>query len=309
MNYCIFMSKTSEQGSLELKILKLETNSMWSNFHTHSDYCDGKGPLQDYIDKSKELNMMSLGFSSHAPVPFDTKWCMRSERLPEYIDAIAHIKRSQPGVDLYRGLEVDFIPGVTSPTVFKDRLDYTIGSVHFVERLPDGTGWEIDGTHSFFLEGLSKIFNNNIKDAVARYYELTREMISTACPTIIGHLDKIKIQNIGGKFFNEKDSWYQEQIEKTIDLISSTAAIVEVNTRGIYQNKSDTTYPSPWILELVNQKKIPVTISSDAHHPDDIINQFPETAMLLKTIGFRTISVLSDGTWKQYSYNEHGIIS
>lgn len=281
---------------------------MWSNFHTHSDYCDGKGPLQDYIDKSKELNMMSLGFSSHAPVPFNTKWCMRSERLPEYIDAIARLKRSKPGVDLYTGLEVDFIPSVTSPTLFKDSLDYTIGSVHFVESLPDGTRWEIDGTHAFFLEGLSKIFNDNIKDAVIRYYELTREMISTACPTIIGHLDKIKIQNLMGKFFNEQDPWYQEQVKETIDAIVSAGAIVEVNTRGIYQKKSEDTYPSPWILDLLNQKKIPVTISSDAHHPDDIVNQFPETAILLKTIGFNTITVLSEGTWKQFSYNEHGII-
>ncbi len=251
---------------------------------------------------------MSIGFSSHAPLPFDTKWCMKAERLPEYINAIERIKGSQPGVEVYTGLEIDFIPGVTSPNLFKDRLDYTIGSIHFVERLPNGAGWEIDSTHAFFLEGFSKIFNNNIKDAVSRYYELTREMISTACPTIIGHLDKIKIQNVGGKFFNEKDSWYHEQLKETIDLISSTGAIVEVNTRGIYQKKSDTTYPSPWILELLNQKEIPVTISSDAHHPDDIVNQFPETAKVLRTIGFKTIVVLSEGTWKSFSYNEHGII-
>ena len=39
-----------------------------------------------------------------------------------------------------------------------------------------------------------------------------------------------------------------------------------------------------------------------------IINQFPETAFLLKKIGFKTISVLYEGAWKPFSFNEHGII-
>jgi len=251
---------------------------------------------------------MSVGFSSHAPVPFETKWCMKAERLDDYIDSIKEIKRAESEIEVFTGLEVDFIPGVTSPDLFRAKLDYTIGSIHFVEKFQDGTRWEIDGTHAFFLEGFSKIFKNNIQDAITRYFELTREMISIACPTIIGHLDKIKIQNVDGKFFSETDSWYQQEIEKTLDLIGTANTIVEVNTRGIYQKKSDTTYPSPWILERLLQKKIPLTISSDAHHPDDIINQFPETASLLKKIGFKTVMVLSEGSWKPFPFNEHGII-
>mgnify|MGYP003576506737 CR=1 FL=1 len=273
----------------------------------HSNFCDGKSELVDYVQEARKLGMISIGFSSHAPVPFATKWCMKSDRLDDYINEIDVIKRSNSDIEIYKGLEVDFIPKVTSPNLFRDKLDYTIGSVHFVERLPDDTGWEIDGTHAFFLEGFSKIFNNNIRDAIARYFELTREMIATACPSIVGHLDKIKIQNVDGKFFNENDPWYQDEIKKTVDIIHASGAIVEVNTRGIYQKKSDTTYPSPWILEILYKKNIPVTISSDAHHRDDITNQFPETAVLLKKIGFKKISVLSEGTWKLFPFNEHGV--
>lgn len=280
---------------------------MWSNFHTHSSFCDGKGELSEYVQEAKKLKMLSLGFSSHAPVPFPTKWCMKSERLSEYLESVRKLKVLNHDLDIYAGLEVDFIPGVTSPNVFKSKLDYTIGSVHFVEVLPDGTGWEIDGTHASFLEGFEKIFHNNVKDTIARYLELTREMILTACPTIVGHMDKIKIQNIDGKFFDEHDSWYQDEIRKTIDVIDSSGAMVEVNTRGIYQKKSTTTYPSPWILELLHQKNIPVTINSDAHHPSNIVSEFSNTASLLKKIGFKTISILHEGSWKAYSFDEHGI--
>jgi histidinol-phosphatase (PHP family) len=274
----------------------------------HSKYCDGKSEMMDYVDEARKLNMISIGFSSHAPVPFPTKWCMKAERLEDYLIDIEKIKTSNSFVEIYKGLEVDFIPGVTSPNLFRDKLDYTVGSIHFIEKFPDGRHWEIDGTHTLFLEGYSTIFQNNIQDAITRYFELTREMIDTACPSIVGHLDKIKIQNVESKFFKETDAWYKNEVMKTIDQIHTSGVIVEVNTRGIYQKKSDTTYPSPWILEMLYKKNIPVTISSDAHHRDDIINQFPTTALLLKKIGFKTISVLSEGTWKPFSFNEHGII-
>ena len=263
--------------------------------------------MQEYVDEAERLNLLSIGFSSHAPVPFDTKWCMKSQRLEEYIQDIETIRKTKPRAEIYTGLEVDFVPNVTSPNLFREKLDYTIGSVHFVDSLPDGRHWEIDGNHALFLEGLTKIFHNNIQSAISRYFELTREMIATACPTVIGHLDKIKIQNVDGKFFSETESWYQNEVQRTIDMVSSSGAIVEVNTRGLYQRKSDTTYPSPWILALLHQKNIPITISSDAHHPKDLVKLFSETAKLLRNIGFKTIAILTEGTWKSFSFGEHGI--
>jgi len=281
---------------------------MWSNFHTHSDYCDGKGELMDYVQQAKALKMIGLGFSCHAPLNFPSKWCMKTAELSNYLLAIEQLKASTSDVEIYTGLEVDFIPDVISPDQFKDQLDYTIGSIHFVDQLPNGIRWEIDGQHTFFLEGLGKIFHGDGRAAITRYFELTREMLQRSCPTIIGHLDKIKIQNAGEKFFKERDAWYQLEIKKTIDIIAESNVIVEVNTRGIYQKKSPTTYPSPWILELLHKKNIPITLSSDAHHPTDIINQFPETATLLSNIGFKSITILREGTWKSFSFNTHGII-
>jgi histidinol-phosphatase (PHP family) len=281
---------------------------MWANYHTHSDYCDGKGSIQDYVDQAKLLGMTSIGLSSHAPVPFETKWCMRGEMLDDYINVLKQLKHSEKDIEVYTGMEVDFIPDVTSPDVFNERLDYTIGSVHFVDCFPDGTYWEIDGSHLLFLDGLSKIFNNNIQAAIRRYFELTREMIFTSNPTIIGHFDKIKIQNIDGKFFNESESWYQDEIKKLINVIKSKDAIVEINTRGIYQKKTESTYPSAWILSRLHKQNARVTISSDAHHPRDLVNQFAETARLIHNIGFREIWVMSGGSWVPYSFNENGII-
>lgn len=280
---------------------------MWSNFHTHSTYCDGKESLKNNIEAARG-HVCCLGFSSHAPVPFDCSWTMKREALQPYILEIDALKKSNSQTEIYAGLEVDFVPGVTSPLHFQHQLNYTIGSIHFADKLPDGKPWEVDGTHDKFLEGLEKIFHNKIRDVITRYFELTRQMLEEGPPTILGHMDKIKIQNKGNVIYSETDPWYTEEVKKTVEKIKGAGTIVEVNTRGLYSKKSDTPYPSPWILELLHQQNIPITLSSDAHHPDDLVNQFSETASLLKKIGFRKLSVLSQGEWKQLDFNESGIL-
>ncbi len=275
---------------------------MWSNFHTHSTYCDGQSTLAEIVDDALKANLKCLGFSSHAPLPFNCKWCMPVEKLDQYLSEIQYLKLANKKIEIYSGLEVDYIPNRIAPLDFKQHLDYTIGSIHFVEQFKNGQGWEIDGAHSHFLEGLSEIFGHGIKDAVHRYYELTLEMVTRSTPDIVGHLDKIKIQNIGEKFFKETDAWYQEEIKMTLEAICQAGCLVEVNTRGIYQKKSATTYPSPWILALVHQKKIPITVSSDAHHKHDLINNFQETLVNLKEIGFQEINMLENGKWTAYKF-------
>lgn len=280
---------------------------MWANFHMHSHYCDGKGALTEYVKAALELGMPAAGFSSHAPVPFDCLWCMKAERLDDYLREADHLKQVNEGIELYKGLEVDYIPGVISPRDFSSRLDYTIGSVHFIDAFPDGTPWEIDGLHTLFMDGLKQIFNGNIRAVIARYFTLTREMVQTAAPDVIGHLDKIKIQNINHQFYSEDESWYVTEIERTIDAIAEARTIVEVNTRGLYQKKSATPYPSPWILERLYDRRVPITLSSDAHHPSDITNRFAETSSLLSDIGFKHLSILMNNKWQSVPFNSHGI--
>lgn len=277
---------------------------MWSNFHTHTTYCDGKGSLKDCLQIS---GIKSIGFSSHAPLPFGTAWAMRAEHLQDYLQEIKNLRIEEKSIELYAGLEVDYIPGIIAPTNFNN-LDYTIGSIHFVDAFPDGQPWEIDGFHSLFLEGLQTLFHNKPREAWSRYFELTREMIRQAPPTTLGHLDKMKIQNLNSTLFDEQELWYREEIKQTIDSLKGTNIIVEVNTRGLYQKKSATTYPSPWILAQIKAAGIPVTLSSDAHHPKQLFNEFSETAQLLKSIGFKQLSILLQGTWQRADFNENGLL-
>src|ERR1041385_6415690 len=156
---------------------------MWTNYHCHTNFCDGKKPVAEVVAHAKSIGMPAIGLSSHAPLPFPNKWSMKPGTFNNYLEEIDRAKEQNRGIEVYAGLEVDFIPGKISPFDFKDRLDYTIGSVHFVNDT-----WEIDNTYDVFMEGLTGIFGGSIRNAVARYYELTREMVKTTPPTIVGHI-------------------------------------------------------------------------------------------------------------------------
>jgi histidinol-phosphatase (PHP family) len=280
---------------------------MWTNYHTHCNFCDGAQPITTIASTAVSSGIRSLGFSSHAPLPFETPWSMKPNRLSDYLSEIENAKSQFPLLEIYKGLEVDYIPHKRKASDFEYQLDYSIGSIHFVDEFADGKGWEIDGPHDLFLRGLSEIFNNDSRSVVTRYFELTREMLSVSPPDIVGHMDKIKIQNISEKFFKESDQWYISEVEKTLDAIANACVIVEVNTRGVYQRKCEVVYPSPWILAKILERNIPITLSSDAHHSKDLTSYFSQAAEQLLAIGFRKISILSEGSWKPATLTTDGI--
>ncbi len=237
---------------------------------------------------------------------------MKREAAHAYMAEINTLKQKYGNqIQLYRGLEVDYIPGITGPKskpILDLGLDYTVGSIHFVEAFPDGRRWEIDGSHQVFLDGLQQIFEGDIKRAVKRYFELTRQMVEQECPDIIGHIDKIKIQDEEGKLFSTEANWYQKEVLQTLQIIADAGAMIEVNTRGIYKKKTTEIYPGKWVLQQIYQLGIPLTLNSDAHHPEEIISNFQEAAGLLHSIGFQHLNILLDGTWQQVEFDKNGLM-
>lgn len=276
---------------------------MWSNFHTHTHYCDGKGVVTDYLEACRRSGVGQIGFSSHAPLPFPCKWCMQKDAFPKYLHEIRLARNSYPDLEVYCGLEIDFIPGIIAPSDFASSLDYTIGSIHFVGGF-EGRHWEIDNTSEVFNEGLSKAFSNDIRTAVSAYYDLTRQMLRISPPTVLGHLDKIKVN--AHNHFSENETWYVNEVEKTLKAIAETQTIIEVNTRGLYKRKSATTYPGPEILERILALGIPITLNSDAHHPADLTREFDSTLALLRNIGFKDVQVLTKGAWTTTPLSDYG---
>jgi len=271
------------------------------NFHTHTLYCDGSSEPEAYIKQAIAKGFHSLGFSGHAPIPFENEFAIKEENLLLYCDTILKLKdKYKDYINIFLALEIDYIPIFTKN--FEDvskicNLNYTIGSVHLVVNQANKQLWFIDGGNiATYDKGLTEVFNGDIKTAVKAYYHQINQMIVTQKPDIIGHLDKIKMNN-KNRFFTQNEKWYKDLVNETIGIIKEQNAIIEVNTRGLYKKRSDELFPSISILKELHRSKIPVTISADAHKPEELDLLFYETANILKEIGFKTIMIFDGEKW------------
>ncbi|MFA8434243.1 MAG: histidinol-phosphatase [Marinifilaceae bacterium] len=274
------------------------------SYHTHSSYCDGKGEPREFVERAIDLNMESIGFSAHTPLPFENVWSMEAERYEEYCGEIRRLTQEYKGqIEVYLSLELDYIPNRSFDFLEMNRkgnLDYTIGSVHLVAREGRKDLWFLDGPDTNYSKGLTEIFDGDIQLAVGAYFQQVNEMLRMHRPDIVGHIDKVKMNN-KGRYFSEKEEWYLKLVQETLDVVRECGTIVEVNTRGIYKGKSKDLFPGDFVLAECLQRNIPVTISTDAHHPDELLGYFEEARQQLKGLGFREIMRFRNGKWENQS--------
>ena len=271
------------------------------NLHQHTKFSDGKEIPRKYAERAIDLGFSQLGFSEHSPLPFSNPFSLKEENVDDYIEAVDRLKEQFAGqIEIYRALEMDYIPGVSEDFDYwrgRVRVDYLIGSVHLVK--PDGTDalWFTDGPdYKIYDEGLQQFFEGDIRNAVHTFYQQTNQMIESQEFEIVGHVDKIKMHN-RGRFFSEDEKWYRDLVDETLELIKQKNLIIEVNTRGMYKKTSDSFFPDHQTLKRVHELNIPVIISSDAHHPDEINNLFDEAEKRLIEFGFKEIMMLKNHSW------------
>ena len=270
---------------------------MVGNYHSHCKYCDGLGEPEEFVRSAIRQGLSFYGFSSHAPLGEYSCSLMDPIHLKDYVQEIKRLKKKYNNqITLLLGLEIDFIPGVMGPhsSVFQNiELDYTIGAVHYVGFNKDGSPMSVDNSTEIFQRGLQEVFYNNYKNLFRRYFMLIRQMLQEQPPNIVAHIDKITRHNVDNIFFSEKESWYQEEIDKTLSCIKKTGSVIEFNTRGLYTGKHPRPYPSISILEKIKKLGIRLMINTDAHRPDEITQGYDGALSILKDVGFKSSELLN----------------
>ncbi len=271
---------------------------MISNYHTHCCFCDGSGQPEEYVLQALKKDFSTLGFSSHGPIPF-TEWTMRNEDTGNYLETIDYLKSKYTNlIQIYKGMEIDYLSGDTS-TIFKRYdLDYIIGAVHLINDGIHREYFSIDGNITEFQKTFEICSNSSIKKLVSRYYETVLEMLQNNRIDILAHLDLVKKNNTNQKYFNETDAWYVNLVKDVVRKISSYNVIVEVNTGGIARGYTDNVYPSLWIIKEMKKWNIPIVLSSDAHKPENLDFYFDQAKEDIKSAGYDEVWDLNNGKWE-----------
>jgi histidinol-phosphatase (PHP family) len=206
---------------------------------------------------------------------------MSIDQLPEYVEAVASLKREFPDIAIKTGIEADYLPRLEKET---ERLlsaydfDYVIGSVHFID------GWGFDDSR--YIEGYK---HKDLYELYARYFALVAGAAKTGLFDVIGHIDLIKKYN----FKPGRD--IAPLVENAVSAIKDAGAAVEINTAGLRKPVGEI-YPSDGVLALCSAAGVPITFGSDAHNPVEVGMDFEAARLAAKRAGYDRLAVFTART-------------
>ena len=266
----------------------------FSSLHVHTTFCDGKDDVQAMCAAAHEKGLVSIGFSSHAPIfkktGMKTDWHLSEDQLEQYVEQVRAARRRWQGkLDVFLGLECDYIKGMAS-ALDKDiqalGLDYIIGSVHYI--VPDNGArpFTVDGPLDELEAGIAEGFNGDGLAMMNAYWDTVAEMICLGGFDILGHLDIVKLNNKNGRFFSRESEAWQNRVTEVAKLASSSGCVVELNTGGMNRGKIAEAYPSLEILRLLCKGNVPIIITADAHRKEDLNGHYDYAVQALVQAGY-----------------------
>lgn len=271
-----------------------------TNYHSHCSFCDGRAPLEEFVKEAIRQGFYSYGVSSHAPLPFPTRWTMEWEQMEAYLDEFNNLRQKYADeIELYVGLEIDYLNEESNPSVARFTelpLDYRIGSVHL---LYDAAGEvvDIDCSPAVFKERVDRHFNGDVLRVVRMYFDRLFRMVELGGFDILGHADKMHYNASCYHPGLLDEPWYEALMKDYFSLVASRGYLVEINTKAY--DSLGTFYPNSRYWELMKEYQIKILVNSDAHYPERINAGRMEALRLLQAKGFAAVAELHQGSWRE----------
>ena len=247
---------------------------LFSDYHTHPQghrvqrYTQEL--LQPWADSARKLGLIDIAFTDHdryhAGIDFDE---------------IDQLRERNPDLRIRAGIELDNDPthsaaGRNWIEKHWDKLDFVLGSVHFLDR-PDQMFDSVP-------DGATQFEGRDIDAVYADYFRRVREIAATGLVDCLAHLDLIKIHG------HRASAEIGSLINETLDLIGARNLVIELSTAG-WRKPVNELYPSDSIIVLAMNKNISFTTASDAHSHAQLGDKFPILAQRMATLGIQQVCV------------------
>ncbi len=247
---------------------------LFSDYHTHPQghrvqrYTQAL--LQPWADSARKLGLKDIAFTDH-------------DRYHAGIDfgEIDRLRERNPDLRIRAGIELDNDPvhsaaGREWIEKHWDKLDFVLGSVHFLNR--------DDQMFDTVPAGAVQFEHQNIDAIYADYFRRVCEMAGTGLVDCLAHLDLIKIHG------HRPTADIATLISETLEVIRARDLAIELSTAG-WRKPVNELYPSDAIIKLAIEKEIPFTIASDAHSYVQLGENFPALAQKISYLSIRQICI------------------
>src|SRR5881398_2358092 len=226
--------------------------------------------LQPWADSARKIALSDIAFTDHdryhAGIDFDE---------------IDRLREKNADLKIRAGIELDndrvhSAPGRKWIEKYWDKLDFVLGSIHFLDR--------DDQMFDSVPAGAEQFYGRDIDAIYADYFRRVREIAETGLVDCLAHIDLVKIHG------HRPNAEIEAIAGETLDLIRSRNIAIELSTAG-WRKPVNELYPSDRIIQLAIEKGIPFTIASDAHSHVQLGDNYPRLAEKMASFGIRQICI------------------
>lgn len=237
--------------------------------------------VECYRKVADERGIEELGVSEHV---YRFAQALQIWRHPFWVqnardDLDAYCAFVRERTDLRLGIEADYVPGAEeriAELLQAHDFDYVIGSVHFLrDRALDMEEYSVWKDAS------------DPEDVWSAYFQTLGQAGASGLFDVLAHPDLVKVW--GAQRPHPRGD-LRRFYELAIDGISASGVAVELSTAGLRKSAGEL-YPAPAFLEMALQAGAPVSLSSDAHRPQDVGAGYEQALALLDRLGVGELCV------------------
>ena len=258
-----------------------------STYHSHSKYSDGKNTLEEMVQSAIACGMKEIGFSDHAPMPFDCEWSVKEEKIQDYInEALALKEKYKDKITIYLGIEQDYY------SIAPLNYEYILGSVHYVYK--NGEYLPVDLSAKAMQDFINKHYDGDAYAYCEDYFELVGDLYNKTKCHIIGHFDLVTKFNEQLPLIDINHPRYVKAYTKALEKLLKAPVIFEINTGAISRGYRTSPYPDDNIIDIIAKAGKPFAICSDTHSVDSVATNLESERERLEKKGYKYIKSLKE---------------
>lgn len=181
------------------------------------------------------------------------------------------------GLPVLLGIEMDWLAGRQERIarfLESHPFDVVLGSVHWLGSTP------VDDPSS------PPIPTASAREVWTRYLDELVAAAESGLFDVLAHPDLPKV------FGHRAPPEVWARFDAVVARVAATGIAIECSSAGLRKPVGEI-YPDPDLLAMFCAAGVPVTLSSDAHRPEDVAAGYPTTVAALRAAGYRTITRFS----------------
>ena len=251
--------------------------------HTHTAYSGhGHGTPQESVAAACERGLAVLAATEHWTLPLELDPQRGDSMSPEvaasYVSELEALRAqlAERGADmqLIIGAEVDWLGERFKPEPLDARIEYALGSVHFIDGLPLDNSDDLRLWESLGEEG---VWQRYLQEWIAMVASPLR-FDAFAHPDLPKVFGSRASQNFAGAYADMACA------------VAKRGALVEVNTAG-WRKAAGEQYPALDLLKAFAQAGVDCTVGSDAHSPQDVGCDIARAYDVMTQAGYTRVAV------------------